>query len=766
MPLETGAERRWAYYVPQPIPDDAVEHAPETVRDLKILDPAVGSGHFLVVAFDLLIAMYKEEARHRGESPFAPRKYASTLDTGQDDAEHVSRSDPDDETLLSRSDPDDETLLSRSDPDDETLLSRSERRLWSDIAIVERILEHNLHGIDLDPRAMQIAAAALWLKAQQVCPEAKPKQLNLVASNLGIASLPDNDPALVELRQAVQDETGIPAKLTNQIIDALRGADHLGSLLKVDAAIASAISAYEEEVGWKDKVRQIDLFPDGSMESRPRQISRDWAETGVLSALETFLSRHTSAQELGLRLHGEQLAASVRFVRMLREDTYDLVVANPPYQGTSKMSQTKYVQSEYKRAKADLFAAFLLRGLQLVRANGLSAMLTMRNWMFIKQYSGLRQHLLEEFDLRALGDLAIGAFDEVPNDVLSVAVSVFIRADAGTVPAIALQPTPPDDVSYDRQRTSRKRAATLCQVGRHQFEPAALKVVPEWPLVYWWNEALLSAYTGAPCIGEVAPARKGMSTGDNTRFLRKPWEVLHAASTWLPLVKGGEGREWLEPCSENVRWQLAGLEVRNSSRAVIRNPQFYLKRGVAFSMIAVRFSARAHRVPSIFEGKGSSVFPQDLASSTCAMNSTRARDILQSLNPGIGFEVGDVNRLPLFPIANADQIFAQIEDAFTVHESHREPSIEFNQPGPSPWRAAQEWAQRAVDRSDNEPLPEYVEELDPEAGTDHISFAVGVALGRFGSDGEGVQSRLSLRESSAQLDAASSSQHVGYEDGG
>ena len=114
MPLYTDAERRWAYYVPQPIPDDAVEHARDSVRDLKILDPAVGSGHFLVVAFDLLVALYREESRHRGE---------------QDDQEK-----------------------------------------WSDRAIVERILEHNLHGIDLDPRAVQIAAAALWLKAQQTCP--------------------------------------------------------------------------------------------------------------------------------------------------------------------------------------------------------------------------------------------------------------------------------------------------------------------------------------------------------------------------------------------------------------------------------------------------------------------------------------------------------------------------------------------------------------------------------------------------------------------
>ena len=155
MPLHTDAERRWAYYLPQPIPDDAVEHAPETVRDLKIIDPAVGSGHFLVVLFDLLLALYQEEARHRGE--------------------------------------------------------RGQER-WSASAIVESILENNLHGIDLDPRAVQIAAAALWLKAKLACREAHPARLNLVASNLRLASLPDDDPALVELRREVEREDGHPSQ--------------------------------------------------------------------------------------------------------------------------------------------------------------------------------------------------------------------------------------------------------------------------------------------------------------------------------------------------------------------------------------------------------------------------------------------------------------------------------------------------------------------------------------------------------------------------
>ena len=71
MPLHTEAERRWAYYVPQPVPEDAVTHAPETVRDLKILDPAVGSGHFLVVAMDLLVAL-AQRARDRSRPARRP----------------------------------------------------------------------------------------------------------------------------------------------------------------------------------------------------------------------------------------------------------------------------------------------------------------------------------------------------------------------------------------------------------------------------------------------------------------------------------------------------------------------------------------------------------------------------------------------------------------------------------------------------------------------------------------------------------------------
>jgi hypothetical protein len=710
MPLETDMERRWAYYVPQPIPADAVEHAPESVRALKILDPAVGSGHFLVVAFDLLVALYREEAQHRGEA--------------------------------------------------------GEAR-WTDRAIVEHILEHNLHGIDLDPRAVQIAAAALWLKAKQTCATAEPQRLNLVASNLRLASLPENDEALVELRREVERETGMPAKLTDRVVEALRGADHLGSLLKVDAAVDEAIDAHEAELG-RVRPEQGNLFSEFGAKKRD-SVAPAAAKAGIVERLERFLDAHGSQDDLGLRLRGEQLAGGIRFLRLVQEGQYDLVVGNPPYQGTSKMTDAVYVQKHYPRGKADLYAAFLERGLQLARDGGVSALLTMRNWMFISQYSDLRRSLLEKSDLRSLGDFAIGAFDSVPNDVLSVVVSVFRRAFPQFDQSAAQQPTPPNDHSYDRERTQRKRAATLCHVGRHVFDPAALKIVPQWPLIYWWSKARQDDYRTHGLLGDYADVVQGLGTRAVARFERLHWEVprskLHVsrypATTapkhkWVPYVKGAAGRAWFEPLSNVVNWVHSGLELfvwlvvyGGTVSKYARNPSYYFRQGVAFTPIGDIFLARIHRFHGILSDAGSSVFSDDNDNALCLMNTTLAREILSALNPSVNFVISDVQRLPNRTISLSSSIVRGLESAFSQDEAHREPSIEARGPGPSPWRHAQRWAQVAVDRPDGAPLPEYTEELDPEPPTDHVSFALGVALGRFGANGAGILDNSTLASASA-----------------
>jgi len=290
MPIETGIEERWKYWVRQPLVES---QDLGSIRSIKILDPACGSGHFLVIAIDLLFAMYREEANHRGE-------------------------------------------------------------VWSDRAIVESILENNLYGVDIDPRAVQIAAAALVLKAKGLCRAASPRRLNLVASNLQIAMLAADDPALVELRSGILDATGIPEGLTNRIVQALKGADAWGSLLKIDREVDRAIAEYEASL---DEPEQTDLFRVSPAADRlaDRVVRKDL----LLENLERFLNLRTSGDDLGLRLRGEQLAAGVRFIRLVREGMYDLVIGNPPYQGASKMADAKFLAAQYPKGKADLGVAEL-----------------------------------------------------------------------------------------------------------------------------------------------------------------------------------------------------------------------------------------------------------------------------------------------------------------------------------------------------------------------------------------------------------------------
>jgi hypothetical protein len=659
MPLDGDEERRWAYYVPRPIPDDAITHAPKRVREIRLLDPAVGSGHFLVVAFDLLFALYQEEAQHRGE-------------------------------------------------------------VWSDVRIVESILANNLHGIDLDPRAVQIAAAGLWLKAQQTARGARPQTMNLVASQLRLAGLPDDDPALVELREAVERETGIPAGATNEIVHALEGADYLGSLLKIGDVLDGVIG-----------------FDEGDVRGKLNE------------QLEGFLVAHTGSADLGLRLRGEQLAAGVRFLRMLREGAYDLVVGNPPYLSPSKVGGGLDFHAHYPEAKSDVFAAFFVRSRTLTRRGGFIAFITLSNWMFLSSFRAFRESMLQA-SLCVLADFGKAAFSS-GGTLISTSCTIFCQTNA-TRTSIALRTFSGYQARRDEHQPLRTEAATLCQVGRQTFDPAAFKVVPEWPLVYWWSQAELGAYSTYPLLGTLSPVKQGMATADNVRFLRVPWEVAAlcvgtaagwgscAAPTqrWQPYIKGADGRAWFEPLCTVVKAELGMAECfhlfddQGKLRSTAgKNSEYYYSRGVAFASTGANVSARLHRFPSIFDVKGQSAFPVDLSGLVCLANSRVTRKVLADLNPTISFQVGDVARIPIRTIADSGQITDLVEAAFTTHESHRELSVEFQSPGPSPWTHAQAWAQLAVDRPENTPLPACTEQLTPEPNIDHLSFALGVALGRF-----------------------------------
>jgi len=664
MPIAPGLEERWKYYVLQPIPDDAVASAPASIRDVKILDPACGSGHFLVIAFDLLAALYREEARHRREE-------------------------------------------------------------WTDEAIATWIVDRNLFGVDIDPRAVQITSASLFVRARRMHPNVSLERLNLVAPALHLEALDRKDPALQELAEALR-EAGVQAPILHLVIEGLGGIDHLGSLFRVSAAAR-------------------DLFGQAVLQE---------AGDGTLRAkIERLLDSRTGERDIAVRLNACELRAGTRFLEIIQENAYDVVVGNPPYQGTGRLTDTQYLNAKYALGGSDLYAAFLERAIELTRSGGFSALLTMRGWMFMRQFQDLRKHLLTRYDLRSLGDVDRGAFEDVLDELVAVAMCIFNKGLPGLIPSVAVQPTPWNDHSRDSGRTRRKRAALLAQVDRHEFNTRVFEKIEGAPLVHWWSRELVDSYAEAKKLGDLAPIRYGLSTQDNTRYLRNHWEVAFGGimrrsfaqakgwdnSPWVPYIKGGEGQEWFDAVSDVLYWRRAGLHVGTyPANRFGRGTEFYFERGVAFVNVGTRFSARVHRTQSIFGHVAGSVFPGDVPAVLCMLNSQRARFVMESLNPGLHFLTSDVERLPVLAVENAADIYATLDRAFTEHEAARETSVEFRRPGASPWRYAQEWAQRAVDRPAGEPLPPYEPVYAPPPPEDFVSFAVGVALGRFGANGEGI----------------------------
>lgn len=58
---DTSLPGTWPYYVRPPEDNPPVEREPKRVRDITLIDPCVGSGHFLVRAFDVFVQLYTDE---------------------------------------------------------------------------------------------------------------------------------------------------------------------------------------------------------------------------------------------------------------------------------------------------------------------------------------------------------------------------------------------------------------------------------------------------------------------------------------------------------------------------------------------------------------------------------------------------------------------------------------------------------------------------------------------------------------------------------
>lgn len=331
-------------------------------RTLKLLDPACGSMHFGLYAFDLFEEIYGEawtwEQQHGPGSLDVSTQTQAAL----------------------------KPLCQTYE--DEAAFARDVPRL---------IIEHNIYGVDIDPRAAQIATLALWLRAQRTWHDSSVKAKDRPRIGHGNVVAAVAPPAEQELRQQfVADLDRLDAELFEKTLQMLKGLPELGVLLQVELELPRLI---EKIYG-----RNTDLFNE-------RKKAKTWVQ--IESDLRTALTEFAQAAQSNYqgRLFAQDALQGLRLIDLCRQ-VFDVVVMNPPFGALASGTKDQLAKA-YPRSKNDLLAIMVERGLELLRTGGRIGAITSRTCFFLSSFQKWREEIvLGIAKPEVMADLGHGVMDD------------------------------------------------------------------------------------------------------------------------------------------------------------------------------------------------------------------------------------------------------------------------------------------------------------------------------------------------------------------
>lgn len=272
-------------------------------RCIRMLDPACGSMHFGLYAFDLFERIYEEAWQLESELG----------------AEAFVR-----------------------EGDLEPLHQTYESFEGFKTEIPRLIVEHNIHGVDIDPRAVQIAGLSLWQRAQRSWQQQgiKPQQRPVVRKSNIVCAEPM--PGEKELLQEFAGSLNPPVlgQLLEAIFDKMELAGEAGTLLKIEEEIQSSIHEARDQWQARSGSNTVgDMFQDELDKATPQkklgfdlsgigdESFWDGAEQLILKSLSEYADKAESNVDQK-RLFAEDAAKGFAFIDLCRK-RFD-VVGNPP----------------------------------------------------------------------------------------------------------------------------------------------------------------------------------------------------------------------------------------------------------------------------------------------------------------------------------------------------------------------------------------------------------------------------------------------------
>lgn len=535
---------RMKYYVEQE--GEALEVAKVgRLEEIKFCDPACGSGHILVYAFDLLAAMYEEQGYPQSQ-------------------------------------------------------------------IAGLILKHNLYGIEIDDRAAALAAFALMMKARAY----SRRYFRREPVQPQITSLQNIQFEEAELEEYLQK---VPGNLftagLKQTLQQFEQAKNFGALIQPEVGSVGEVLEYLQQ--------------------------RDFQEDIFLN--KTHLSVIAALQQ------AEMLAPR-----------YHCVVGNPPYMGSKGMNKelTQFVRTYYKDSKADLFAAFMERGLSLSKAKGFVSMITMQSWMFLSSYEALRKKLLEDYTITTLMQIGYNSFPELNSKVAQAAAFVLHHNSPKGQKGVYFNLNDAPQAADKKKVFQRK----LQDQASFQKDQQDFQKIPGSPIGYWVERALIDVFSSNKKLGDVSDLKKGMDSGRNDEFIKLFFEVSlrgimltesfnNNLIKWVPYKKGGPYRRWYGNREYLINWEDGGQKVKSYRKSNIRNESFFFRVSLSWTLLGSRsFGTRYYEEGFIFDANGSSLFVDEEDKLLCILallNSKYALEILRIINPTLAFQKGDLDKIPV-----------------------------------------------------------------------------------------------------------------------
>ena len=493
---------------------------------------------------------------------------------------------------------------------------------YTDRDAAKLILQHNLYGLDIDDRAYQLAYFAVMMKA---------RAYSRRILNEGIR------PHLCAIQESNGVDSGQWAVGSGQgVVGRWQGRVGSGQW-----AVGSGEFSVEGEE-WSGEVQEtlryvLDVFHDAKEYGSILHVEqRDYQ--AVLIALaewertcELTLENHSRLQQLPL------IRSLLRQADVMSRK-YDVVVTNPPYMGSGGMSGklSEYVKKYYADSKADLFAVFIEKGLEMANNVGYNCMVTMQTWMFLSSFEKLREKLLKTKTINNLMHME----NMVMGIAFGTAVTVFHNRNIGNYKGTYNYIKLSDIGNKNKPREFPVKKNRFAQISMENF-----KTIPGMPIAYWIKNYTIFL---ARKFSESHFSGGRNKTHNNEIFVRKWWETKQTFD-WKPYSNGGVFRKWYGNNLDVVLWT---PEARNiySKHGGLLNEKFWDKEGITWNDITSGLpSFRIKAKDSIF----SSVSPTVL-NSFCKCdyivlgfcNSKVSVYLLNITNPTMHTLVGNVLDLP------------------------------------------------------------------------------------------------------------------------